>query len=780
MKTGTVRNYNRANRYGFIISDDDGKDIFVHERFVHQAGLSELSEGQRLEFRAEPDPSGRRDQAVWLRTIEAEQKPPRPDRRAEAPSHEISGYEDGDGLEFNTGYKSARQDGTEVSVTVDSLSITDRFLAARPGSVFKQERKRLILERYAKDISCGLQSKPGVADNPYNFVPCYESDPKLATEPERGKHDQRREERLSGEIEAVLKAKTPVFVPANEFVDGGNEGHGDAAREFFHCWDGSEDCYAIPGSSVKGAVRSLVEAFTNSRAGVIDQKALEHPPLYRRRSFKLFKVLELPENGRSGVVARCDYGLYDYKDRCNSRTNCELPQPDTKNGVTEKKFNANLFHVDPEKHNHRWKKIRYRPTGEAFKLQEHTVKCFEETMRDHPHFMAHGGKKGTAAVASKKHYRGLPPEYDSIENQLHKLQPKDLIFGMTEGNDISCFGRNVNFLWPADLSMTEMMSSFMPRPPNQMQLEGSDTAEAMFGFAGTHGSESHPFRGRVRFGTFWGPPRREDCLRNRKNLKLMPLTAPSGTKAKSRPLYLAPNSAGEAADHDANAKPRGRKFYWHQKGPGKGQSDSDDVPPVHRLDKMQEGVPEDWKEQLKSQLQAPIRPLPQDTEFKGKVHFSNLTKAELGSLLVALDPNLAFSSEESRKKVGEGLVYGIKVGKGKPRGLGSVVANLTLRIENAPACAYAALASPLMQVQTEEKMHHYVDAYKTWIAGCPRNWRKLDFAKALERLLRLPEQPSSRVYPPHFSMYGWLPKDNDSAGAPRGARPKAMTPAHET
>ncbi len=40
--------YNRDKGFGFIVRDRGGKDIFVHASALNRAGLSVLSEGQRV------------------------------------------------------------------------------------------------------------------------------------------------------------------------------------------------------------------------------------------------------------------------------------------------------------------------------------------------------------------------------------------------------------------------------------------------------------------------------------------------------------------------------------------------------------------------------------------------------------------------------------------------------------------------------------------------------------------------------------------------------------
>ncbi|MGA8650091.1 MAG: cold-shock protein [Xanthobacteraceae bacterium] len=50
MPKGTVKWFNPAKGYGFIQPQGGGKDIFVHISAVERAGLSNLNEGQVVEF----------------------------------------------------------------------------------------------------------------------------------------------------------------------------------------------------------------------------------------------------------------------------------------------------------------------------------------------------------------------------------------------------------------------------------------------------------------------------------------------------------------------------------------------------------------------------------------------------------------------------------------------------------------------------------------------------------------------------------------------------------
>ncbi len=50
MATGTVKWFNRTKGFGFITPDDGSNDAFVNIVAVERAGLSSLSEGQRIRF----------------------------------------------------------------------------------------------------------------------------------------------------------------------------------------------------------------------------------------------------------------------------------------------------------------------------------------------------------------------------------------------------------------------------------------------------------------------------------------------------------------------------------------------------------------------------------------------------------------------------------------------------------------------------------------------------------------------------------------------------------
>jgi CspA family cold shock protein len=50
MATGTVKFFNATKGFGFIQPNDGGNDVFVHISAVERAGMSNLHEGQKLNY----------------------------------------------------------------------------------------------------------------------------------------------------------------------------------------------------------------------------------------------------------------------------------------------------------------------------------------------------------------------------------------------------------------------------------------------------------------------------------------------------------------------------------------------------------------------------------------------------------------------------------------------------------------------------------------------------------------------------------------------------------
>jgi len=55
MTNGTVKFYNGQKGFGFIQPDEGSNDVFVHATALERAGISGLTEGQKVTFDTEVD-----------------------------------------------------------------------------------------------------------------------------------------------------------------------------------------------------------------------------------------------------------------------------------------------------------------------------------------------------------------------------------------------------------------------------------------------------------------------------------------------------------------------------------------------------------------------------------------------------------------------------------------------------------------------------------------------------------------------------------------------------
>ena len=68
--TGTVKWFNAVKGYGFIISDDDAQELFVHYSAILKDGFKTLKDGQRVSFEQENDTENNRSRAINVMIME--------------------------------------------------------------------------------------------------------------------------------------------------------------------------------------------------------------------------------------------------------------------------------------------------------------------------------------------------------------------------------------------------------------------------------------------------------------------------------------------------------------------------------------------------------------------------------------------------------------------------------------------------------------------------------------------------------------------------------------
>ena len=83
---GVVKFFNPQKGFGFIVRDDGGEDVFVHISAVEQAGLTDLADGQPLEFTL-VDRGGR----ISATNLRIEGEPMAVERAERAPERKLTG-----------------------------------------------------------------------------------------------------------------------------------------------------------------------------------------------------------------------------------------------------------------------------------------------------------------------------------------------------------------------------------------------------------------------------------------------------------------------------------------------------------------------------------------------------------------------------------------------------------------------------------------------------------------------------------------------------------------
>ena len=68
--TGTVKWFNAGKGYGFIISDEDNEELFVHYSAIQKEGFKTLRDGQKVSFELEEDTANDKKRATNVTPIE--------------------------------------------------------------------------------------------------------------------------------------------------------------------------------------------------------------------------------------------------------------------------------------------------------------------------------------------------------------------------------------------------------------------------------------------------------------------------------------------------------------------------------------------------------------------------------------------------------------------------------------------------------------------------------------------------------------------------------------
>lgn len=242
---------------------------------------------------------------------------------------------------------------------------------------------------------------------------------------------------------------------------------------------------------------------------------------------------------------------------------------------------------------------------------------------------------------------------------------------LEEGGKVTAFGHGQCFRIPYKNSVGDLI-------PESLQSDIIDFADAVFGRESFWASR-----------VFFEDAQPVTEIKALPTAAAHPLMQPNPT---SYQLYLN-QSGGEKLNHwdSRNAELRGYKLYWH--------NDTEDWRANDSELELDKGKSEDKR------LTKDLTPLKSGSKFKSKIRFQNLSKIELGALMMIFDLNGAKNSA-------------YKIGMGKPLGFGSIEVKPQLFIESETAYTEIFDSNGFKDPYRTEDPKIYLDAFKNYVRAC--------------------------------------------------------------
>ncbi len=486
--------------------------------------------------------------------------------------------------------------------------------------------------------------------NPYHFIPLGEKCDKT-----HDAENDRKTGNLTGWIDYTLETKTPLFIPnttndkafnvsdiSNIFVN--DENNTDVENEmkryeFFsysNIKGNQEKCTApvIPGSEIRGVIRSAYEAVTDSCLSTSDINM----NFSRRHNDALKGYGFLFKNGFEWVIQPCD------KYKISSRFKCETGQVIKFNprivgynkyadnpSIGGRGIMSGVYYEGESIDNKKYESVFVKKNVVVVPVSEAEVEKYIESMR---------------LYVKNECYSHLKwREYD-----INELGKCDYIPVYYESKKDA----SVQYLSPANIGRRVFNKKLKDAVGDYNPCESIKKCCPACSLFGMIGNDENSISGRLRFQDLSLSPDQQNVLFE-KPVVLPELVSPKPScfefyfkkpdnchywdadqktsyKAeiyKDKPTLSKPQST----NYDAEIL--GRKFYWHHKN----------------VDLS--------KKVTATKRNVAVRPVDENRKFSGKIYFNNLNENELQRLLWVLT-------------IGNSDSHGHKIGMGKPVGLGSI------------------------------------------------------------------------------------------------------------
>lgn len=660
---------------------------------------------------------------------------------------------------------------------------------------------------------------------PYNFVPLNEKEKVVPAECNPCKDfyfDKYHEGRFTGYINLTIKTETPLYIRdtlTKEEIDDKDRIEKDTNNKQKYI---NPDFFSpagnprIPGSSLRGMIRTMVEILSYSRMQFID-----HTRKYHFRSFA-DKSLDLRKYYRNRMMAGNDTTGYHQQVKAGYLTNDGItykikpakevtPKSDLQYARVENtlasnanvlgklftyrkvKFTCNSPNID---NNHKKPLYHAKVTGIS-KEDENTLSNPQigyliqsgNMPNKHMHWVI---AEVDGNAAELEFMEGAIENYRNDTNR-NVGEGSELLKQCKRGSDVPCFyieenNKVISFGHTGlfRLAYKKSVGEFLPSA--HRNFNGPDIAEAIFG-------NEETFASRVFFeDAFLDDNQQNDFQESVPKI----LSTPKPTTFQHYLEQYQPITFQKQPEegylglqnYNDDTLLRGNKLYWHKLGDQYEEEKltfwQNDFNSILRDNNLNRDLFNDHVEQKSNKITVSlatlppnlkgaivkavgkyetqhtrIKPINKDKTFTGRIRFENLSKVELGALLSSLDlpPDCCH-----------------KLGMGKPLGLGSVKITPMLYLSNRKE-RYESLVAEWDEVPESakdgEKIKDFKDAFEEYVLSkLGENGKKyweLDRVKELERMLKfgVGKQPDDKktqymtIQPNQFKDRKVLPKPTE-------------------
>lgn len=620
-----------------------------------------------------------------------------------------------------------------------------------------------------------------IARAPYNFVPLPE---KVVIFDAQALPDQNRyyPDRHTGYIDCVITTESPVYVRAPLTIEEFERQEGELDKhapwreqvrnkpDFFYTDPAKTP--RVPGSSLRGMLRTLVEIVSYSKVQWVSEEPLvyravgdttTHGKRYRDRIMRedgqrpnqagkpawhytpLVKAgyIEVDPRGEFYICPAQEIGNTTFARIRSDSIPKGLKPIDGCENASEIWFQAGPYDYQDVRGG--FLRIKYAKVIRA-SAQPASGLIRGALVRSGP--MA--SKRSEAVIYPKDGKAGripIPDELvaayrDQVSQEQEHLLGKDgvlrngqPIFYLMENGKLIFFGHTMMMRLP-----------YLHKPidfvPQELRRESDlDLAEAIFGYTKSTGEgKALAYASRVFVGDAWLEPGQADIWLSDKPIVPKILGGPKPTTFQHYLTQQTPDPQEVGRDRSGNPKLarersdytepktaaiRGYKLYWH-----KGSVTAADI--QEALDRLRDEHGQEKRDDTQHTQMQPVRT---GVRFRWRIHFENLSNEELGALLWAL----TLPGQPDKQ-------YRHSIGMGKPLGMGAIKIDASLTLENRHQRYTTLFDNERWNTgftKADERIPEFVSAFDSLIRGQIGATRQASLAQVerIQMLLRILEWP---------------------------------------